>query len=264
MSDPEVQNEALFFHPDTLMSLQEDLKLLTPQWAELIDAFESLELNNPQSREYVFHGFLRRLSTLKRCIENVFEIHPPQKIENPSKNNLEDLKINLQAFMFNCYGCIDNLAWVWVKETYFNYQSRKNIYFFYNKIKQQLSPDFATCLENLSPWFKYLEDFRHALAHRIPLFIPPFTINSEDEELYKQIELEIYAAIGKGDFAEYTKLLEEQHTLGKFLPLMTHSFSESSKSLIFHAQLIVDWKTMRHLAYAFLKELKYQEAKRKS
>jgi hypothetical protein len=34
----------------------------------------------------------------------------------PNRNVLHDAQINIQAFIANVYGCIDNLAWVWVHE----------------------------------------------------------------------------------------------------------------------------------------------------
>jgi hypothetical protein len=66
--------------------------------------------------EYVRHGFLRRLGTLQRCIQNIYFAYPPERSDIPSRNECVDLAINLQSFIFNVFGCIDNLAWVWAIE----------------------------------------------------------------------------------------------------------------------------------------------------
>jgi hypothetical protein len=67
-----------------------------------------------QGAEYARHGYMRRLGTIKRCIENVFTLIPPQADEIPDRNVLHDAQINIQSFFANVYGAIDNLAGVWV------------------------------------------------------------------------------------------------------------------------------------------------------
>jgi hypothetical protein len=37
-------------------------------------------------------------------------------VKVPSKTRLYDAQINIQAATGNTYGCVDNLAWVWVHE----------------------------------------------------------------------------------------------------------------------------------------------------
>lgn len=53
-------------------------------------------------------------------------------------------------------------------------------------------------------------NFRHALAHRIPLYIPPDTIRPGDEAAYKEIETKMVEASIRGDLAEHGRLAEEQ------------------------------------------------------
>lgn len=69
-----------------------------------------------QAREYAHQGFMRRIRTLQRCIENVFRIIPPERVDRPTKSELDDAQINLQAFYANTYGAADNLAWIFVFE----------------------------------------------------------------------------------------------------------------------------------------------------
>ncbi len=79
--------------------------------------FTYYPFSNTQAREFASHGFSRRLGTLRRCIENVFKIIPPRTRKIPSKQRLYDAQINLQSFIANVYGSVDNLAWVWAFET---------------------------------------------------------------------------------------------------------------------------------------------------
>lgn len=41
---------------------------------------------------------------------------PPERADIPSRDELTDATINIQSFVFNVFGGIDNLAWIWVWE----------------------------------------------------------------------------------------------------------------------------------------------------
>jgi hypothetical protein len=45
------------------------------------------------------------------------QINPPARDELPSKEEIADATISIQSFVFNIFGAIDNLAWIWVSET---------------------------------------------------------------------------------------------------------------------------------------------------
>ena len=105
-----------FYAPHQLAELQDGYYAVNPAYEQLLEDYLSLRLTNEAAYEYARHGFVRRLGTLKRCIENVYSIYLPERIDKPSRNECLDLAINLQGFIFNVFGCIDNLAWVWVKE----------------------------------------------------------------------------------------------------------------------------------------------------
>ncbi|MBI3452141.1 MAG: hypothetical protein HY057_04785 [Rhodospirillales bacterium] len=62
-------------------------------------------------------------------------------------------------------------------------------------------------------------------------------------------------AIMQSDFTEYHRLLDEQMALGKFTPIMTHSFEEQAELIVFHAQLLTDFNTVHGLGNKFLQEL---------
>jgi hypothetical protein len=105
-----------YYDPDQLAELREGCHAVDPGYERLLREYLSVSLTNQAALEYTRHGFIRRLGTLKRCIENIYSIYPPDRFDKPSSNECLDLAINLQSFMFNIFGYIDNLAWVWVKE----------------------------------------------------------------------------------------------------------------------------------------------------
>jgi hypothetical protein len=83
---------------------------------DLLLKFAYFPFKNEQSKHYSEQGFARRIQVLRRCIDNVFKIIPPGTVKVPSKARLHDAQINIQAFLANVYGIVDNLAWIWVYE----------------------------------------------------------------------------------------------------------------------------------------------------
>jgi hypothetical protein len=105
-----------FYASHQLTELQEGYSTVNPGYERLMGEYLSLRFTNEAAYEYVRHGFLRRLGTIKRCIENVYSTYPPKRSDKPSRDECLDLAINLQSFIFNIFGAVDNLAWIWVKE----------------------------------------------------------------------------------------------------------------------------------------------------
>src|SRR5579862_8803813 len=83
---------------------------------ELSQLFLQRSWSNLLAREHAHYGFCRRTKTLVRCIQNTFELIPPEQKEPPQSDTLNDTEINLQAFLFNEFGALDNLAWIIASE----------------------------------------------------------------------------------------------------------------------------------------------------
>ncbi|WP_027515680.1 hypothetical protein [Bradyrhizobium sp. WSM1417] len=66
--------------------------------------------------EYAQQGFCRRLETLVRSINRVYERLPPDQEKIPEREVVVDAAIAIQAFTMNAFGCLDNIAWIWIYE----------------------------------------------------------------------------------------------------------------------------------------------------
>jgi hypothetical protein len=157
---------------------------------------------------------------------------------------------------------MDNLAWIWVQEkrlTKANGQPLPDSYVGLRVgnalVRQSFSQDFHSYLRTLDAWFEMQEDFRHALAHRIPLYIPPYIVPTEQAEKYNQLEEAMAAAFGVLDPEQYEALKAEQKALVVFRPWMTHSFSEEAKHVVIHFQVLQDFLTVEETAFRLLAEL---------
>ena len=112
------------------------------------------------------------MGTLVRCIQNVFELIPMETDEVPVREVLHDAQINIQSFFANVYGCIDNLAWVWVYEKGLDaniHRNRVGLRAKHTEVRSSLSGALQGYLTTLDPWLDYIIEYRDALAHRIPL-----------------------------------------------------------------------------------------------
>lgn len=248
------------FMPDQIQQLQYGFLTVDQTYYRIMTACWSFNTENAQSREYILHGFLRRFGTIQRCIQNVYSIYPPERSDIPSRDECVDLAINLQSFVFNVFGCLDNLAWVWATERHLTAEAGgtlgpMDISFQKKRLRKTLSPEFCEYLSSLKEWFQYMENFRHALAHRIPLYVPPYTVAPSNADKHDDLERRKNAAIQKRDYDEYERLDAEQTGLGRFTPAMTHSQSESFGFVYFHPQVLADWNTVAEIADKFLAQL---------
>jgi hypothetical protein len=253
-------NTRVYFSKQSIEVLQADYEAMPGRCRALRDAYLTYNYTNDRAREFAIHGFSRRLQMLVHCVTRTFEILPPDLEAPPTSQDRSNAEVNIQAFVFNALGCIDNLAWIWVSErnvtqddgstipnTWVGLTKRNRL------VRSSLSPAFRKYLTSREQWFGHLENFRHALAHRIPLYIPPYVILNSDEAAYKELEGRMMRATTR---LEYDRLSSEQKALAKFRPCMMHSFGESARPIVFHPQLLADLKTIDELGWKMLEELR--------
>lgn len=257
----------MFFRKEELEDLKNQFSKIDNEYEKTKQIYRSIKFKNMSAWEYANRGFVRRITILKRCILNIFDICPPERTQKLSEDELDNLDINLHSFIFNTYGCLDNLAWIWVKENSIKNNKGEELEAKqvglsnqYKYVRDTFSKDFSNYLNGCEPWFHQLENFRHALAHRIPLFVIPIVFNKQEAEEFNKIQKEAHEAFMRFDFKKVEALFLTSNTLGKFLPYMTHSFEEKSLQLPFHFQIIIHWKTIIEISEKFLKELKIQKA----
>ena len=104
------------YSDEELQDLEDEFAGLQGRCNDLIAEYLEKEFTNEKANGFVRHGLCRRLRLMTRCIEKVFEVLPPDSEEAPDAGLKDDVTVHLQAFVFNAYGCLDNLAHIWVLE----------------------------------------------------------------------------------------------------------------------------------------------------
>lgn len=250
------------YSDEQLNQICADYEELRRKKTSLMESYILRQYRDQRVGEYARHGFCRRIQIMAHCIEGVFARLPPNRDELPAEESVRDATVYLQAFVFNTFGSMDNLAHIWVSEkevTRANGKalSRMEIGFGnkYVSVMESLPVEFRQHLVDNEAWLEYLADFRHALSHRIPLYIPPSLVTDDKVEEYRKMDAEIHEAIRRQEFAEVEKLEEAQHKLISFLPVTTHSFAEQAKFVYFHRQMLTDFNMVEEVGVRMLRAL---------
>jgi hypothetical protein len=125
----------------------------------------------------------------------------------------------------------------------------------YWRVRTSLTPGLSDLLDGRKAWFDSLKDFRDALAHRIPLYIPPFMVDPDDDDAYAASDQAASQALHAGDLPAYAQHTASRDALRHFKPVMAQDLQANPNLIVFHPQLIVDLNTINELASAFLDEL---------
>jgi len=107
-----------FYTFEQIQELKKEYQFSEKRFNELNNKLMDLWsiLREETAIEYLIHGAFRRLKVLKRCLDNIYKIFPPERESLLKKDELTDLVINMHAFFINMFGLMDNLAWIWVHE----------------------------------------------------------------------------------------------------------------------------------------------------
>jgi hypothetical protein len=229
-------------------------------FADLRERYIMRGYKDAHAGEHALHGFSRRLGNLIRSINLVFDWLPPELDEIPERDTVVDATIVIQSFVLNTFGCLDNLAWIFVHEKGVTKPDGlpldpQGVSLGAKAVRARFSKEFKAYIDSRDDWFKGIKDFRDALAHRIPLYIPPFIVTPDVVDDYNRLERESGEAMRAGKLEEYDRLQAEQKKLGRFRPWMAHSRTENAPSIVFHPQLVADFNTVDEFGRKMLEEL---------
>ena len=156
----------------------------------------------------------------------------------------------------NVSGLLDNIAWVLLHEKRVVLQ-RKNVGLFLAATQAHLADELVEEVrsERIAKWQKeYAKNYRDALVHRIPLYVPSAGIRESDKAEYLSLGSKIEAAAVEGRYDDMIKYQHAQERLGRSAPLFAHSAldDDAPPTMVLHSQMIADTKTvLRILEVAF-------------
>ena len=196
------------------------------------------------------------------CIENTFSAIPTNFDEVPTLEQTGEMMIQVQAFIFNVFGCLDNLAWMWVLERNVTKDDGQPLPRGWiglrpdNKdVRKSLGQELRQVLEGMDDWFTDLESLRHSLAHQIPLYVPPFSVSPHNAEKYRELEQSIFELVLQRDEAQARAQEYERDSLRFFRPWIVGSWDWQQKVIQFHPKMLCDFKTVEMIGVKLLGDL---------
>lgn len=255
-----------FFSAQDVAELNKAKDDLHGKFNALKDKLVARTFNSDRGRAYAFEGLVRRLDTMIRAIDHVFNVLPPEQASIPETDDTVTATILIQSFIINVQGCLDNLAWIWVYET--NQKDKWGCdlerravglgegYWF---LRKSFSKRFRKYLKSRKKWFRHVSEFRDSLAHRIPLYVVPFIVSGPNVPEYNRLQREAFAA---PDYKTYLELKSQQKELGAYRPWMTHSPTEGAPVAVFHQQMLQDCLTIDECANKLFEEIDTFAAKK--
>ncbi len=101
--------------------------------------------------------------------------------------------------------------------------------------------------EPIASWYKdYAQSYRDALAHRIPPYVPPFTLTEADAEAYEKLDARRHELVRRHQIDEAEAVERERDALRGVCVQFAHFDPRARRRepVLLHAQLIVDTKTV--------------------
>ena len=188
---------------------------------------------------------------MRRCLRTVFQLFPPETTRPLCTDDLHEVQINLHAFVMNLYGVFENLAWAFVARHKLENTigGRNNVGLFLRTTQQYLPLPLNAYLTSptIADWHNdYLKNYRDALAHRIPLYIPPARYTDEEAARDRALDAKEHDCIVSQQWDELERVRNERKDLGSALPVFLHSFTggDRVRPVHLHPQLICDVKTI--------------------
>lgn len=218
---------------------------------------ESQNPPNDHVRRFLSHGVGRRLSLLKRSIEEIFTIFPLDREIPLSNDEAVSLQIHLHAFLINIAGVFDNWAWAFVHRHGLRpdlHPTRISI--FKEETLQYLPQPMLDAIaeHDIRTWHsEYAKEYRDALAHRIAPYIPPASLTEEEVARYHELQEVRNRAIAELDLNADEAARNQQLQLGTASPFFIHDINpdEEGGMVNLHGQLLSDILTVISFGNAF-------------
>jgi hypothetical protein len=200
---------------------------------------------------------------MKHAIVALVDQLPPEFEDIPDEGTRKNAEIIIQTFVIHLFGCGDNLARVWVEEAGITTKDGSplptkwiGLGSKYTTVRNALPAQLQQLLIARHDWFAYMESLRHALAHRVPLYIPPHAVEPENRERYLALDQGIQQAMLRSDLDTERALRDQQRKLMFFRPWVVQEEDPDNPLIRLHPQMLADFNTVHELGMAFLAALR--------
>jgi hypothetical protein len=200
------------------------------QYAYLEAISISEKLTNERSRYYLKFGAARRMEMIWFAWRHITLTVPTTRIKPLNSDESRRLTQHMNTIYVNLSGALDNFAWTLMHE----FAEGK-----LTQLKEIQVGLFSPCIlqeirlikiisrlrEHIN-WDIEVKARRHPSVHRIPLRVPPQIVDSREAEIYSDLSIKTWQAIGRGNVEEAQRLMSQQEEIGRFVPWFLHDPAE--------------------------------------
>ena len=214
-----------FLPDEALLRRESDLR---SSMHEKRDAFTSAN-----ARRHFNEGFIRRHYMLQSSRLFLSQLCTQGRQEPLSPYEATDCAIHLNAYYLNLRGTLDNLAWILQYEWQLlagvteDEGDRQSCYLFGHKFLASLEsrcPELGSALKQQGSWARELAELRDPAAHRIPIYVPPSVITSQEQvERFRRIEAQADVASSERGNRPVGEIYREAQAVADFAPVMITS-----------------------------------------
>jgi hypothetical protein len=240
-----IENNRWGSRPSTLsdtdkLKIQADRSFSTLARFFTVTASTIQSLDDPNVREILLYGASRRISSIRRAVEQILKIAPIDRTKPLSADESHDLSDCLLLLYVHIIGVFDAFAIAMVRKLQPEGVDEKEADLLSKKFRTKLNlPEVEQVFLEHETWLKRVKDeLRNRYVHRIPPYIPPARFTKEEGARSQYLEAEKFRLISAGDTDGSEKCRLEQEALGTFLPCI--AFSESGALMHLHATVLDD------------------------
>ena len=137
------------------------------------------ENESPRAKEHFVYGVARRLITIRECLRFFFHHIPPELKAEADQTLQAQSNANLHAFLINCAGISDNMAWFLAYrnglDNQMDLEKKRHIIGLFNKeFREHLPERLGKKVDEFQKWHSHIINHRHPTAHRIPPYVIPY------------------------------------------------------------------------------------------
>lgn len=233
----------------------------------------SEKLKVARSKTFANEGAGRRLPLIARSALNIATIYPPGKPDFLTREQCDDVGIQMQAFAINVYGLLDNIAWVCMLEANGKLQPI-DVGLFKGKMRPFLPADLVAYIDDpqFRRWFdEHGKVYRDSTAHRIAPYLPSRAYSADDSARWQDLNRRSHETLMEAaqamtvDRGRSRRLLDakedldrEKELIGTNSLLMALSLTgqDASPPVYLHPQLLSDWALSNELVRVFAAALR--------
>lgn len=228
-------------------------------------AFAHESTKSQAGTKYLKHGFTQRYYAMRHCREWLQRRCFIERTSSLPPDIISEAGLHLNAYYLYLRGALDNLAWILKFELDLfpdideRSQKRSKISLSGKSFISAISDrhdKLRRRLKSSTGWASNFKNFRDPAAHRIPLYIPPGVITSE-EQLAKFKRLDTRSGLSKRELKgrRRIEIMEEARNVANYKPVFTVDVDDKITTYDLPKQLLYDHRQYLHLSRIILKKI---------